>query len=177
MGKFYYRKKGALLPEHEQDEAENQQRNPKQTKVHKSTTDNTVLYNTNLKESVYEKNKPLPLAAVPDTRTVDLSKFTRDELTEFALVEDCIRTKATMVVLMQEPLNIEEYYIIKNHYKMHINTIKELFIAIHNWPPLLKKNRSAYLAFLKFRDTEKNYQDEIMRRKRISGYRGNDYCY
>lgn len=56
---------------------------------------------------------------------------------------------APRVEQMKEPFTIEQYISIKTQYQS--DSIRELLLQMHNWEPLLRKNRSAYLTILNWK--------------------------
>lgn len=74
---------------------------------------------------------------------------------------------APRVLKMKEPFSIDQFAKIKNDFSAA--QISEILKVMHNWEPLLKKNRSAYLTAIKWLQKENN---ETNRRTTSGGNSG-----
>ena len=87
------------------------------------------------KSKVEKKRVGIP-PAEPDAHTPDQKKL-------FSAFSDWIERHAPRVNKMKEPITIDQFITIRQ--KMTNLIVTELLLQMHNWEPLLKKNRSAYL--------------------------------
>lgn len=69
-------------------------------------------------------------------------------LEDFKKFQAWINDNANRVSKMKEPFSIEQFIKIKNRY--HVTKITGILTSMHNYEPLLKKSRSAYLTALKW---------------------------
>jgi hypothetical protein len=90
--------------------------------------------NTNTKK----KKKTITAPVDPGAST-----YTLEEKEKYKSFCDWIDRKAPRVKHMKEPITIKEFFTIKEKFDPKIVT--DLLLQMHNWEPLLKKNRSAYL--------------------------------
>lgn len=74
---------------------------------------------------------------------------TNDEIKLFEGFKKWVTDYAPRVAQMKEPFTIEEY--LKLRKKMHKDQVKQILTDMHNWEPLIKKNRSSYLTCLKWK--------------------------
>lgn len=73
---------------------------------------------------------------------------------EFEKFELWIVSHAARVAQMKEPFTIDQFVQVKE--KFSAAQISEILEAMHNWEPLIKKNRSAYLTAIKWLKKEDN---------------------
>lgn len=116
-------------------------RNNPQSKVKKSK----------VKESKVDKS------IVPESD--DSKKHSIEEQNKFKLFTDWILKYAPMVAKMEEPITIDQYKKLKEK-GLSRDVLQEYLIKMHNWKPLLKKNRSAYLTLLNWNRMQKTRDGE-----------------
>lgn len=68
---------------------------------------------------------------------------TPEQQADFKKFVDWVTEHAPMVQKMREPFKIDQFLQLKN--KFPVAKITSVLLAMHNWQPLVKKNRSAYL--------------------------------
>jgi hypothetical protein len=90
--------------------------------------------NTNTKKKKNTITAPLETGA---------PSYTPEEKEKFKKFSDWIDTNSPRVNKMKEPITIDQFISIRK--KMNNVIVTELLLQMHNWEPLLKKNRSAYL--------------------------------
>lgn len=83
-----------------------------------------------------------------DKKEEEATPRTPEEITEFEKFENWVKQKAETVGKMKEPFTINQFFEIKE--KFPAAKISEVLQNMHNWQPLLKKNKSAYLTLLKW---------------------------
>lgn len=69
-------------------------------------------------------------------------------VSDFGKFQEWLTQHAPRVKAMKEPFTIEKFAEIKKNFSAA--QISEILTAMHNWEPLLKKNRSAYLTAIKW---------------------------
>jgi hypothetical protein len=89
-----------------------------------------------VKESKVKKSKVCMAPAEPDAHTPEQKE-------KYKFFSDWIEHNAPRVNKMKEPITQNEFNKITS--KMNPKIVTELLLQMHNWEPLLKKNRSAYL--------------------------------
>lgn len=67
---------------------------------------------------------------------------------DFEKFQEWLTANAPRVKAMKEPFTIEKFSELKKNFTTA--QISEILTAMHNWEPLLKKNRSAYLTAIKW---------------------------
>jgi hypothetical protein len=77
-----------------------------------------------------------------------------EQIQEFEKFEKWVAEKAASVSKMKEPFTIHQFFEIKE--KFASAEISRVLQAMHNWVPLLKKNKSAYLTLLKWIKKDQN---------------------
>lgn len=79
-------------------------------------------------------------------------------IADFEKFQEWLTTNAPRVKAMKEPFTIEKFAELKQNFSAA--QISEILKAMHNWEPLLKKNRSAYLTAMKWlkKETDGTYQ-------------------
>lgn len=80
--------------------------------------------------------EPPPLSAIP-----------QDDI-DFKAFQEWIKKKAPTVARMQHPFTKEEYLQLRKDFPPEF--VKDLLIAMDNWPPLLQKNKNADATFRKW---------------------------
>lgn len=75
----------------------------------------------------------------------DKPQHTQIEIDSFENFKTWVKEKATTVGRMKEPFTIDQYLELKK--SVTSDQLKALILKMHNYEPLLKKNKSAYLTF------------------------------
>ncbi|HEX6427985.1 MAG TPA: hypothetical protein VF008_09885 [Niastella sp.] len=104
------------------------------------TTDNVVPAEAESEadiETEVETEEEVGASAHPPELVADFEKF-----------QEWLTANAPRVKSMKEPFTIEKYLEIKENFPAA--KIAEILTAMHNWEPLLKKNRNAYLTAIKW---------------------------
>jgi hypothetical protein len=83
-----------------------------------------------------------------ETKEPAAAAHSPDQVIEFEKFQSWIVSHAPRVEQMKEPFTIEQFFQVKE--KFSAAQISEILGAMHNWEPLLKKNRSAYLTAIKW---------------------------
>lgn len=96
---------------------------------------------TNIDNIDKEGKECIPAAAA--------NTYTEADKNGFENFKKWIAMAAPRVEQMKEPFTIEQYISIKTQYQS--DSIRELLLQMHNWEPLLRKNRSAYLTILNWK--------------------------
>lgn len=68
--------------------------------------------------------------------------YIQDDRDRFKAFQEWITRKAPTVAKMKEPFTIDEYLKLKENFTQA--QVQNLLIRMHNWVPLLKKNKSAF---------------------------------
>lgn len=98
-------------------------------------------------ESETEEEASEGAGAHPPELVVDFEKF-----------KVWITENAARVLKMKEPFTIDQFLNLKNNFT--IAQISDILMAMHNWEPLIRKNRSAYLTAKKWlkKETDGTHQ-------------------
>lgn len=75
----------------------------------------------------------------------DKPQHTQTEIDSFENFKTWIKEKASTVGRMKEPFTIDQYLELKK--SVTSDQLKTMILKMHNYEPLLKKNKSAYLTF------------------------------
>ncbi|PUZ25042.1 hypothetical protein DCC81_12065 [Chitinophaga parva] len=78
-------------------------------------------------------------------------------LDKFKAFQDWIKTNAPRVAQMKEQLTLQQYVAL--HQKVSKDQLKNLLLSMHNYEPLLRKNRSVYLTIINW--SKRDYNQEI----------------
>lgn len=81
---------------------------------------------------------------------------TPDEVKEFDKFRNWVKEKSPRVSEMKEPFTIDQFFQIKE--KFPVAEVSRVLQDMHNWEPLIKKNRSAYLTCRKWLNREKDHK-------------------
>lgn len=87
----------------------------------------------------------------------EAAPHTHEQVAEFSKFQDWVKARAESVSKMKEPFTIDQFFEIKEKYAAE--KIRDVLQSMHNWQPLLKKNKSAYLTLLKWIKKETNGPD------------------
>lgn len=98
------------------------------------------------------KNKENIITAVANTHT-------DEEKEMFKKFQEWIKTNCPRVADMKEPFTIEQY--VKMRQKMKREEVTDLLYKMHNWEPLTKRNRSAYLTIMNWKRMEDKRNKKI----------------
>jgi hypothetical protein len=79
---------------------------------------------------------------------------TPEQEKEFEKFQNWVKEKSPRVSEMREPFTIDQFFHIKA--KFPVAEISRVLLDMHNWEPLVKKNRSAYLTCNKWLNREKS---------------------
>lgn len=77
-----------------------------------------------------------------------------DTLEKFKAFQEWIKTNAPRVAQMKEQLTLQQYMAL--HQKVSKDQLKNLLLSMHNYEPLLRKNRSVYLTIINWSKREYN---------------------
>lgn len=86
-------------------------------------------------------------------------------ISDFEKFQGWVEKHAQRVAKMKEPFTIDQFVQIKE--KFTAAQISEVLEAMHNWEPLVKKNRSAYLTAIKW--LKKEEEDAINKKPSAAG--------
>lgn len=117
------------------------------TNVVSDKVDNTLttkVSDTNIKHLTIN-NKPKTVSAkAPKTKVLEMPIDVDPELWErYLKLNEWLKANAANILKMQDQLTVYEYQKLSS--KMHGTELAKLFIRMHNWKDLAKKNVSVYL--------------------------------
>lgn len=115
------------------------------TEIKNNSTE--VPWNNPQSKVKYSKVKESKVDKSIVTESDDSKKYSIEDREKFKMFQDWILKYAPMVSKMEEPFTIDQYLKLKKRH-LEPKVIQDYLIKMHNWKPLLKKNRSAYLTLL-----------------------------
>lgn len=106
---------------------------PKQVQSSDQSNDTIIIHSTDIHST-----------EIPITITPAQPEHTDKEIGSFKKFSTWITDNAATVNKMKLPFTIDEYLKVRNEIPDN-DRVKEILLKMHNWEPLLRKNKSAYL--------------------------------
>lgn len=127
------------------------------TQSDSQSSDSIIIHSTD----IHSTNIP---TGTPETETDDNGESGNDDMRKFEVFKKWIDDNAPTVNKMASPFTFEEYLKIRDEIPDK-DQLKDLLQKMHNWVPLLKKNKSAYLTT---KNWNKNPINQISPKRRNS---------